>query len=79
MSRNKEVVEGSSVNLTCSTDANPAATYTWHRSNQSLVSPQSLFHMSSVQLSDSGDYYCTAENELGKTMSQIVSITVTCK
>ncbi|XP_024914125.1 hemicentin-2-like [Cynoglossus semilaevis] len=77
VSRNKEVVEGSSVNLTCSTDANPAATYTWHRSNQSLVSPQSLFHMSSVQLSDSGDYYCTAENELGKTRSQIVSITVT--
>uniref|UniRef100_A0A4W6EI64 Ig-like domain-containing protein n=1 Tax=Lates calcarifer TaxID=8187 RepID=A0A4W6EI64_LATCA len=29
-----QIVEGSSVNLTCSSDANPAANYTWYKENE---------------------------------------------
>ncbi|XP_078145944.1 B-cell receptor CD22-like isoform X1 [Centroberyx gerrardi] len=70
-----EIVEGSSVNLTCRSDANPAATYTWYKENgnQSLKSPSTepQFHFASIQSSDSGEYYCAAENELGGDRSAI--------
>ncbi|XP_036953446.1 B-cell receptor CD22-like [Acanthopagrus latus] len=75
-----EIVEGGSVTLTCSSDANPAANYTWYKENggpdlQPLSKdPQLVF--SSIQSSDSGEYYCTAENELGRTF-KYVSINVT--
>ncbi len=29
-----EIVEGSSVTLSCSSDANPAANYTWYKENE---------------------------------------------
>ncbi|XP_053181566.1 B-cell receptor CD22-like [Scomber japonicus] len=75
-----EIVEDSSVNLTCSSDANPAANYTWYKKNvnpdlQPLgKEPQLVF--SSIQSSDSGEYYCTAENQLGKRTSEYIFIDV---
>uniref|UniRef100_A0A3B3YGQ5 Ig-like domain-containing protein n=1 Tax=Poecilia mexicana TaxID=48701 RepID=A0A3B3YGQ5_9TELE len=64
-----ETVEGSSVTLTCSSDANPAAKYNIYRVNEGQhgqllrTGPQSVF--SSIQVSDTGRYYCTAGNDLG--------------
>ncbi|CAK6984121.1 carcinoembryonic antigen-related cell adhesion molecule 5-like, partial [Scomber scombrus] len=75
-----EIIEGSSVTLTCSSDANPAAKYTWYKKNvnsdlQPLSKePQLVF--SSIQSSDSGEYYCTAENRLGKRTSEYIFIDV---
>ncbi|XP_051239716.1 sialoadhesin-like isoform X1 [Dicentrarchus labrax] len=75
-----EIVEGSSVNLTCSSDANPTSSYTWYKENgnpdlQPLSKePQLVFR--SIQSSDSGEYYCTAENKLGKKTSNYISINV---
>ncbi|XP_053196721.1 B-cell receptor CD22-like [Scomber japonicus] len=75
-----EIIEGSSVTLTCSSDANPAANYTWYKKNvnpdlQPLSKePQLVF--SSIQSSDSGEYYCTAENQLGKKTSEYIFIDV---
>ncbi|KAI3353499.1 hypothetical protein L3Q82_020019, partial [Scortum barcoo] len=77
VSPSAEIVEGSSVTLTCSSDANPAANYTWYKNNQrllSLSSTQIIF--SSIQSSDSGEYYCTAENKLGMRISGKISIDV---
>ncbi|XP_047197569.1 B-cell receptor CD22-like [Hippoglossus stenolepis] len=75
-----EIMEGSSVTLTCSSDANPAAKYTWYkRSGDKKVQPlseETQFVLSSIRSSDSGEYYCTAENELGRSSANI-SITVT--
>ncbi|XP_033985892.1 hemicentin-1-like isoform X5 [Trematomus bernacchii] len=68
-----EIKEGSSVTLTCSSDANPAATYTWYKKNGNrnvpLLSdgPQLVF--SSIQSSDSGQYFCSATNDLGSSTS----------
>ncbi|XP_034451845.1 sialoadhesin-like [Hippoglossus hippoglossus] len=77
-----EIMEGSSVTLTCSSDANPAAKYTWYkRSGDKRVQPlseETQFVLSSIRSSDSGEYYCTAENELGRSSANIV-ITVTCE
>ncbi|XP_026215362.1 B-cell receptor CD22-like [Anabas testudineus] len=73
-----EIVEGSSVTLTCSSDANPAAKYTWYKSDTHLKSiheePQFVFR--SITSSDSGQYYCEAGNKLGKNRSESVSIDV---
>uniref|UniRef100_A0A8C2XH21 Ig-like domain-containing protein n=1 Tax=Cyclopterus lumpus TaxID=8103 RepID=A0A8C2XH21_CYCLU len=75
-----EIVEGSSVTLTCSSDANPAASYTWYKKNQPRPhgeEPQLVF--SSIQSSDSGQYLCEAENHLGTKRSKFISIDVKCE
>ncbi|XP_049901314.1 B-cell receptor CD22-like isoform X3 [Epinephelus moara] len=71
VSPSAEIVEGSSVNLTCSSDANPAANYTWYKKtvNPRPLSEEPQLVFSSIQSSDSGQYYCTAENELGRRTS----------
>ncbi|XP_078022747.1 hemicentin-1-like [Epinephelus lanceolatus] len=81
VSPSAEIVEGSSVTLTCSSDANPAANYTWYKEtvNPRPLSegPQLVF--SSIQSSDSGQYYCTAENELGRRTSNDFIMDVKCE
>ncbi|XP_065815906.1 B-cell receptor CD22-like [Labrus bergylta] len=74
VSPSAEIVENSTVTLTCSSDANPAANYTWYKKNgnpdfQPLSKgPELVF--SSVQSSDSGEFYCAAENDLGRRTSE---------
>ncbi|KAM8772405.1 Schwann cell myelin protein-like [Acanthopagrus schlegelii] len=81
VSPSAEIVEGSSVTLTCNSDANPAANYTWYKKDgdpdlQPLSKDQQLV-FSSIQSSDSGEYYCTAENQLGRRTSEYIYINVT--
>ncbi|KAM7010091.1 B-cell receptor CD22-like [Tautogolabrus adspersus] len=75
-----EILENNSVTLTCSTDANPAANYTWYKKNGNSdfqpFSEELQLVYSSIQSSDSGEYYCTAENELGRRKSGHVIINV---
>ena len=78
-----EIVEGSSVTLTCSSDANPAANYTWYKRDENPdlhplhKGPQLVFN--SIQSSDSGEYYCTVENGLGRMTSKSVFVDVKCE
>ncbi|XP_049428401.1 sialoadhesin-like [Epinephelus fuscoguttatus] len=76
VNRSDEIMEGTSVTLTCGGDANTAAKYTWYKENQTLITegPQLVF--SSIQSSDSGLYYCTAENQLGRRTSDYMFINV---
>ncbi|KAL7403652.1 hypothetical protein ABVT39_003380 [Epinephelus coioides] len=88
VSPSAEIVEGSSVTLTCSSDANPAAKYTWYKNGNPGLPPskqtqivqssrnQSKLIFSSVQPSDSGEYNCTAENKVGRTTSKLIFIDV---
>ncbi|KAK9540878.1 hypothetical protein VZT92_003299 [Zoarces viviparus] len=71
VSPSAEIVEGSSVTLTCSSDANPAANYTWYKENHTPLSEEPQLVFSSIQSSDSGQYYCRAENQLGRTSKYI--------
>uniref|UniRef100_A0A3Q4GZL8 Ig-like domain-containing protein n=1 Tax=Neolamprologus brichardi TaxID=32507 RepID=A0A3Q4GZL8_NEOBR len=78
VSPSAEIVEGSSVTLTCSSDANPAANYTWYKVNHSNpLSEDSHFVFNSIQPFDSGEYYCKALNTLGMNKSGYNTINVT--
>uniref|UniRef100_A0A3Q3L1C7 Ig-like domain-containing protein n=1 Tax=Mastacembelus armatus TaxID=205130 RepID=A0A3Q3L1C7_9TELE len=80
VSPSAEIVEGSSVTLTCSSDANPAANYTWYKENQSLIhGPEGTYQFTSISSEDSGTYYCRSENQLGQSNSSSVSIDVQCE
>ncbi|XP_078129966.1 pregnancy-specific beta-1-glycoprotein 7-like [Sander vitreus] len=70
-----EITENSSVTLNCSSDANPAANYTWYKNGKPLNGKAQLV-FSSIQSSDSGQYNCTAENQLGRRTSESIFIDV---
>ncbi|KAI4794929.1 hypothetical protein KUCAC02_031723 [Chaenocephalus aceratus] len=66
MSPSGDIIEGRSVTLNCSSDANPAANYTWYKRNQQLRIETSQLVFNSINSSASGQYFCTAENKLGR-------------
>ncbi|XP_036952821.1 hemicentin-1-like isoform X3 [Acanthopagrus latus] len=77
VSPSAEIVEGSSVTLTCSSDANPAANYTWYKENQTLIQgPEGFYHFSSISSEDRGNYYCKSENQYGEINSSSLFIDV---
>ncbi|XP_032419724.1 B-cell receptor CD22-like [Xiphophorus hellerii] len=67
-----ETVEGSKVTLTCSSDANPAANYTWYRGKvDKLLESNKNLTFDSIKSMDSGQYYCTAINKMGQNTSRV--------
>uniref|UniRef100_A0A3B4Z0S3 B-cell receptor CD22 n=1 Tax=Stegastes partitus TaxID=144197 RepID=A0A3B4Z0S3_9TELE len=72
-----EVKASNSVTLTCHSDANPAAKYTWFKRNvHTALSEKTQFVLRFIQSSNSGEYYCTAENKLGRRTSKYILIDV---
>ncbi|XP_055792895.1 B-cell receptor CD22-like [Salvelinus fontinalis] len=73
-----EIVEGSSVTLTCSSDANPPVNkYTWYKKNgASLTGSEKIYNFTTISSEDSGEYYCEAENKYGRLNSSSVSVDV---
>uniref|UniRef100_A0A671TGX7 B-cell receptor CD22 n=1 Tax=Sparus aurata TaxID=8175 RepID=A0A671TGX7_SPAAU len=79
VSPSAEIVEDSSVTLTCSSDANPAANYTWYKEEQKLLqSPEGSHYLTSVSSEDGGNYSCKAQNQHGQTSSSVF-IDVQCE
>uniref|UniRef100_A0A4W5KDN2 Ig-like domain-containing protein n=1 Tax=Hucho hucho TaxID=62062 RepID=A0A4W5KDN2_9TELE len=75
-----EIVEGSSVTLTCSSDANPDVDkYTWYKKNRaSLTGSEKTYNFTTIRSEDSGEYYCGTENKYGRLNSSSVSVDVQC-
>uniref|UniRef100_A0AAQ4RAM4 Ig-like domain-containing protein n=1 Tax=Gasterosteus aculeatus aculeatus TaxID=481459 RepID=A0AAQ4RAM4_GASAC len=76
VSPSAEMLEGDSVTLTCSTDANPAASYTWYKEHED--SPRAsgqIFTITDFTAEHSGNYYCEAQNEMGRSNSTLLLIT----
>ncbi|XP_035376568.1 sialoadhesin-like [Electrophorus electricus] len=65
-----ERVEGDSVTLTCSSEANPPVlTYSWFKQRaaaDTLLPTGQNYSISSISSQHSGLYYCTAHNQLGQ-------------
>ncbi|KAI4883463.1 hypothetical protein NFI96_028489, partial [Prochilodus magdalenae] len=72
ISPSDEIVGGSSVTLTCSSDGNPPVDYTWYKEGGD--SPVGSGH--SYSALQSGSYYCVAQNEYGSQKSAAVTVTV---
>ncbi|KAF5897919.1 B-cell receptor CD22-like, partial [Clarias magur] len=62
-----DTVEGDSVTLSCSSDANPPVfNYTWFRAAaDTLLTTGQNYSISNISSQHSGLYYCTAHNQLG--------------
>ncbi|XP_069385897.1 B-cell receptor CD22-like isoform X2 [Paralichthys olivaceus] len=63
-----EIMEGSSVTLTCSSDANPAANYTWYKEDED--SPRAsgqIFTITNITAEHGGNYRCEAQNRRGRS------------
>nr|XP_029509306.1 B-cell receptor CD22-like [Oncorhynchus nerka]XP_029509307.1 B-cell receptor CD22-like [Oncorhynchus nerka]XP_029509308.1 B-cell receptor CD22-like [Oncorhynchus nerka] len=75
------IVEGSSVTLTCSSDANPPVDkYTWYKKN--VTSPKATGHsynISNIISEDRGEYYCEAQNTISSNNSTALMIIVAGK
>ncbi|KAK0137520.1 B-cell receptor CD22 [Merluccius polli] len=73
-----EVVEGSSVTLSCSSDANPAANYTWFKEHEDSVGePGQNYTITNITSELGGHYYCQAHNAIGRQNSTLLFINVT--
>ncbi|XP_053738027.1 B-cell receptor CD22-like [Synchiropus splendidus] len=81
------VEEGSGVNLTCSSEANPPATrYTWYKQTSSpesvplvQVGSGSTLNLPSVKASLLGHYLCRAGNHLGERNSNLVRLSMSSR
>ncbi|CAL8399020.1 unnamed protein product [Arctogadus glacialis] len=73
-----EIEEGSSVTLSCSSDANPAANYTWFKEHQDSVKESGQnYTITNITSEPGGNYYCQAHNEIGHHDSTFLFIKVT--
>ncbi|XP_045569342.1 B-cell receptor CD22-like [Salmo salar] len=76
-----EIVEGSSVTLTCSSDANPPVDkYTWYKKN--VASPKASgqsYSITNIISEDRGEYYCEAQNGRGSMNSTALMIIIAGK
>ncbi|XP_053085275.1 sialoadhesin-like [Pangasianodon hypophthalmus] len=65
-----DTVEGGSVTLSCSSDANPPVlTYSWFKQRadaDTLLTTGQNYSISNISSRHSGLYYCTARNQLGQ-------------
>ncbi|XP_046696576.1 sialoadhesin-like isoform X1 [Silurus meridionalis] len=64
-----DTVEGDSVTMSCSSDANPPVLiYTWFKREDPdiLLTSNQKFNISNLSKQHSGFYYCTAYNQLGR-------------
>ncbi|KAK3511207.1 hypothetical protein QTP70_032251 [Hemibagrus guttatus] len=76
ISPSADIVEGSSVTLTCSSDANPPVkSYTWYKRVTSIVN-EKTYNISKISSEDSGEYKCNCSNEVGHQESNSVTLNV---
>ncbi|KAM9454166.1 B-cell receptor CD22-like [Clarias gariepinus] len=73
-----EIVEGSSVTLTCSSDANPPVEiYTWFKDTcMTSIGNEKTYTISDISSEDSGEYKCKCSNGVGHQDSSSVSLNV---
>ncbi|KAJ8289749.1 hypothetical protein GJAV_G00004880 [Gymnothorax javanicus] len=76
-----EIMEGSTVTLTCRSDASPPVQrYTWFKNNRYVSSesrgPLEIYSIKHITIWDTGEYYCVAENSVGANTSPLKRLDV---
>ncbi|XP_059497258.1 hemicentin-1-like [Stegostoma tigrinum] len=75
----REVKDGDRVSLNCNSRSNPEAVYTWFKDNVNRAAHKGtgkVLTIRSISRTDSGDYYCKAENWIGASTSNSFRIEV---
>ena len=68
---------GGTFKLTCSAASVPTAKYTWVPNTGAIVN-SAVIYRNNTELSDSGNYYCEARNDItGRKSSAVHELTVT--
>ncbi|XP_049325944.1 B-cell receptor CD22-like [Astyanax mexicanus] len=70
-----EIVEGSSVTLTCSSDGNPPVEYNWYKGSSSVATGKT-FTLNKISSVNSGEYKCRSSNKHGEKYSDTVTLNV---
>ncbi|XP_036412869.1 B-cell receptor CD22-like [Colossoma macropomum] len=70
-----EIVQGSSVTLTCSSDANPPVECQWFKETSLLVKEKN-YTITNASSVDSGEYKCKCINEHGERYSEALTLDV---
>nr|XP_055060153.1 B-cell receptor CD22 isoform X2 [Misgurnus anguillicaudatus] len=72
------IMEGDSVNLTCSSESNPLVhNYTWFKVNEtSSVGSGQTYSITNINSSHSGWFYCEAQNKYGSQRSNAVQLMI---
>ena len=72
-----EIEEGSSVTLSCSSDANPSANYTWFKEHEDSVGQSGQnYTITNITSELGGNYYCQPCNAIGRHNSTFLFIDV---
>uniref|UniRef100_A0A8C5B047 Carcinoembryonic antigen-related cell adhesion molecule 6-like n=1 Tax=Gadus morhua TaxID=8049 RepID=A0A8C5B047_GADMO len=71
-----KIEEGSSLTLRCSSDANPAANYTWFKDHEERQSGQNYI-ITNITSELGSNYYCQAHNAIGRRNSTSFLIELT--
>ncbi|XP_056588148.1 sialoadhesin-like isoform X2 [Triplophysa dalaica] len=70
------IVEGDSVNLTCSSESNPPVhTYSWFK-GEKFVGSGNIYRISSIRSDHSGEYKCKVNNKHGEKYSEAATLNV---
>lgn len=74
------ILEGSSVSLLCRSRSNPPVTnYTWYRGDEVDQEAGPVLSIDGADPSHSGEYHCTATNDLGEETSAAIQLDVQCE
>ena len=78
-----EMIEGSTVTLTCMSEADPPVhTYTWIKKSGAVElksGKEKTLIFSKIRSEDRGEYLCQAANRIGQQDSPAVSVQVSCE
>ena len=71
ISGNKEIEEGTQIELTCESAGNPIPQYNWsYTANNSVIQQTKVLTLTNANCVDSGEYRCSAKNSLGQDTIQ---------
>uniref|UniRef100_A0A672M9G4 Ig-like domain-containing protein n=1 Tax=Sinocyclocheilus grahami TaxID=75366 RepID=A0A672M9G4_SINGR len=72
------IVEGGSVTLSCSSDANPPAEISWFKGGR-FVGSGRIYSISNISSDHSEEYKCKSRNKHGEKYSDAVTLNVMCE
>ncbi|XP_076438582.1 hemicentin-2-like [Babylonia areolata] len=72
----QSILEGETLEVTCSADCLPTCSYTWYLASRRLETTEGVLEVSDVTRDDAGTYTCHADNGVGRRMTEDLLVDV---